>query len=227
MDVRAIQTALSAAGYPVAVDGQIGGKTYAALFAFVGRSPVTPLTSALGAAADRYFVPAQLTTGRRLAHALSQWAVETRGFKRMEEDLDYEAKRLTEVWPKRFPTIAAAAPYAHNPIALANKTYGGRNGNVSIGDGWLYRGRGPTQLTGRANYAEASRVSEIDLVGHPETVAEPDAGLRVACSYWTARGINAAADDDDIVRVRQLVNGGTNGIDDARRYLMRAKIVLN
>jgi putative chitinase len=226
MDVRAIQAALTAAGYPCAVDGQIGARTYAALFAFVGRQQVTPLITELGKAADQYFVPAGLTSSLRLAHALAQWAVETGGFKRMEEDLDYSAERLTVVWPKRFPTIAWAAPYAHNPVALANKSYGGRLGNSTVGDGWLYRGRGLTQLTGRANYIEAARITGLDLVGNPNSVAEPATGLRVACAYWSTRGINAAADADDVAHVRQLVNGGQNGIDEAKRYLARAKAVL-
>lgn len=226
MDVRAIQAALTAAGYPCAVDGQIGAKTYSSLFAFVGRQPVSTLTLNLGSAADQYFVPAGLTTSLRLSHALAQWAVETGGFKRMEEDLNYSAERLTVVWPKRFPTIAAATPYAHNPSALANKTYGGRNGNVTVGDGWLYRGRGPTQLTFKSNYEEASHMTGLDLVGNPDSVAGADTGLHVACTYWMARGINAAADADDVAHVRQLVNGGQNGIDDAKRYLARAKAVL-
>lgn len=226
MDVRAIQSALTAAGYPCAVDGQIGPHTYASLFAFVGRSAITPLIADLGKAADQYFVPNNLITPLRLAHALSEWAVETGGFKRMEEDLNYSAERLTEVWPKRFPTIGAATPYAHNPAALANKSYGGRNGNNTAGDGWLFRGRGPTQLTFRANYADASRVTGLDLVGNPDSVSEPMTGLRVACAYWMTRGINAAADADDVVKVRQLVNGGQNGIDEAKRYLARAKMVL-
>lgn len=226
MDVRAIQTSLSAAGYPVAIDGQCGPKTYAALFAFVGRSQITSLITDLGRAADKYFVPAGLTTALRLAHALAQWAVETGGFKRMEEDLDYSAARLTQVWPNRFPTVNDAMPYAGHPIALANKSYGGRFGNNTVGDGWLYRGRGLTQLTFRNNYAEAAKLTGLDLVGNPDQVADPATGLRVACTYWTARAINAAADRDDIVAVRQLVNGGTNGLDEAKRNLARAKMVL-
>lgn len=226
MDVRAIQAALCAARYQVSVDGDLGPQTYSALFAFVGRSQVTQMTAALGAAADKWLPPAQITTSLRLKHALAQWAVETGGFKRLEEDLDYSAQRLTQVWPSRYPTIAAATPYAGHPIALANKTYGGRFGNTKPNDGWTYRGRGPTQLTFRDNYAEAARLTGLDLLGDPDAVAEADTGLRVACAYWTARGINAAADRNDITAVRKAVNGGSIGLDEAKRYFARASLII-
>lgn len=70
------------------------------------------------------------------------------------ENLNYSAKRLTEVWPSRFPTLASAQPYANNPQKLANKVYGGRLGNTGPNDGWLYAGRGLSQITGKSNYAK-------------------------------------------------------------------------
>lgn len=228
MDVKALQQRLTARGYsPGPIDGDMGPKTYAGLFAFVGRATVTAPIADLGRAADRWFAPAGLVTPLRLAHALAQWAVETSGFSRFEENLNYSAARLMQVWPSRFPNRAAADPYAGHPVALANKTYGGRNGNTQSGDGWQFRGRGPTMLTGRGNYAAAGDLVGLDLVSDPESVAEPDTGLRVACAYWTVHKINAAADRDDIMAVRRLVNGGTIGLDEARGYLARAKVVLS
>lgn len=227
LNVRSVQAALVGAGYAVAIDGQLGPKTYAALFAHVGGGPITPLRMALGAAASRWFGDADLDTGRRIAHALAQWAVETGGFVRMEEQLVYSAKRLMEVWPKRFPTEAKAQLYAGNAVKLANQTYGYRLGNTGPNDGWTFRGRGPTQLTGRWNYQDAKALTGVDVVADPDAVAEPDTGLRVACAYWAKRAINVAADRDDVADVRYRVNGGRIGLEDAQRYLARAKIVLN
>lgn len=88
-----------------------------------------------------------------LAAILAEAAHETgEKMQPISENLNYSAQRLTQVWPKRFPTLSAAKPYANNPQRLANKVYGGRLGNVDPNDGWLFRGRGLAQITGRTNY---------------------------------------------------------------------------
>ena len=73
-------------------------------------------------------------------------------FQPVTENLNYSAKRLTQVWPSRFPTISSARPFEKNPQKLANAVYGGRLGNTASNDGWLFRGRGLAQITGRENY---------------------------------------------------------------------------
>ena len=44
-----------------------------------------------------------------------------------------------------------------------------RNGNEKSGDGWHYRGRGPVQITGEANYTKFGRVQNPDMALAPET----------------------------------------------------------
>ncbi len=91
----------------------------------------------------------------------------------VSENLNYSAKRLTEVWPSRFPTLAAAQPCAGNPRRLANKVYGGRLGNTGDDDGWLYRGRGLAQVTGKTNYAK------FGLADAPDKAAEMGVAVRI------------------------------------------------
>lgn len=134
----------------------------------------------------------------------------------MEESLNYSALRLTQVWPKRFPTLDDAAPYAHQPVKLANKVYGGRLGNTETGDGWKYRGSGLIQLTGRANFAEMEAKTGLPLTENPDLlrVAGPTA-LKVSMQWWKEH-VNPEI-VDDILKVTRAVNGGLTGLLDRQR----------
>lgn len=169
-----------------------------------------------------------ITNARRQAHFLAQILHESGGLARLEENLYYSAKRLTQVWPHRFPTLEAALPYAENPQKLANKVYADRlgNGDEASGDGWRYRGRGPIQITGRSNYAALSQRLGIDFVSDPDLLLEPRYGALSAGDYWDRRGVNLAADADNLVRVTRLINGGLHGLEQRRQWLTRAKEAL-
>lgn len=101
-------------------------------------------------------------------------------------------------------------------------------GNVYPGDGTRYKGRGPIQLTGRANYAAASGALGLDLEGNPARAAEPDVAFRIAGWYWSSRSLNALADlgDAGFDEITRRVNGGFNGYEDRLAYYTRAKEVL-
>tara|TARA_R110000868_G_C10969754_1_gene769600 strand:- start:5480 stop:6061 length:582 start_codon:yes stop_codon:yes gene_type:complete len=98
--------------------------------------------------------------------------------------------------------------------------YEGRDdlGNTEPGDGRRFRGRGLIQLTGRANYAEAARVLDLDLERNPAIAAEPANALVIACWFWEWHGLSAIADMAEdveppkIERITRKVNGGLNGI---------------
>lgn len=106
--------------------------------------------------------------------------------------------------------------------------YEGRTdlGNVRSGDGRLFKGRGLIQLTGRFNYEKFSEAvgRKDEIMAKPTVVAEDlDLCVGVAGWYWSNRGLNAAADGDDLMRVTKVINGGDNGIADRRRLLERTK----
>src|SRR5690606_24759483 len=88
------------------------------------------------------------------AHFLGQCYHETGGFKTFEENLNYSAQRLLQVFPKYFPNSIVANSYAFKPKLIANRVYANRmgNGDEASGEGWKYRGRGAIQLTGKQNY---------------------------------------------------------------------------
>ncbi|WP_423606112.1 peptidoglycan-binding protein [Sphingomonas sp. MS122] len=227
MDVATLQRRLKALGLdPGQVDGILGTRTYAALMARVGAQPMGEMHLDLGRAAAKHFPAAGIITPLRLAHTLAQSSVETLGFTRLVENLNYTAERIRQVWPSRFASVAAAAPYARNPQALANKVYGGRFGNTRPGDGWKFRGRGTKQTTFHDNYAALQEATGMNVLDDPDQLAEPDKGTLAGCIYWRERGCNALADADDIDALTVRVNGGRNGLPERKAALLRAKRVL-
>lgn len=163
---------------------------------------------------------AGIDTPLELQHFLTQVAVETGGFKAIEENLFYTAERLTAVWPSRFPTLASAKPFAKNPQKLANKVYGGRLGNRLPNDGWDFRGSSMIQTTGRDNFRRAGYEKNPDLLRQDAKEA-----LKAALKFWVDNECGSFAKRDDIVGLRQRINGGTHGLDLARNYLKKAKTI--
>jgi predicted chitinase/peptidoglycan hydrolase-like protein with peptidoglycan-binding domain len=106
--------------------------------------------------------------------------------------------------------------------------YEGRTslGNTQAGDGCRFKGRGPLQLTGRANYDRAGRDLGVDLVADPESVAQPGNGFKTAVWFWSVRKLNAFADVGDFNAITRRVNGGYNGKADREKYYARAKACL-
>lgn len=95
----------------------------------------------------------------------------------------------------------------------AQRRYEGRRdlGNVQIGDGFRFRGRGLIQTTGRANYTATGKALGVDLIAKPELLALPELAARSAAWYWKSRDLNALADAGDFERITRKINGGLNG----------------
>ena len=157
------------------------------------------------------------------AMLLAQVAHESSELTRLEESLWYSAKRITQVWPSRFPAIASAEPYAGNPEALANKVYGGRMGNTNPGDGWAFHGRGPIQLTGRSNYQAFELDTGYPALAYPANLLEPRMGAASAVWFFTTR---VTGDWHDIENVTKRINGGTHGLSDRRERYHQALAIL-
>lgn len=161
---------------------------------------------------------------RELDDFVGQILHETARLETLEEDLNYSAKRLVEVWPMRFPNTAAAAPYVYNPEALANKVYGGRLGNTQPGDGFRFFGRGIPQVTGRANYQLVQDLTGIPVVTYPERLADPDTAMQCGIHWWEKRIPDSAI--DTIERVSRAVNGADVGLADRTMLTGRAEVSL-
>jgi len=162
----------------------------------------TGMTGAgIAAGLDLHCPVYDIDTHLRLAHLLAQACHETCGF-----------KFLHEIWG---PTPAQIG-------------YEGRAdlGNTEPGDGYRFRGRGIFQLTGRANYTRIGAALGIGLENDPEMAADPSTSAEIACFYWNAHNLNAAADANDILRVTRGINGGLNGLADREACFARARELL-
>lgn len=156
----------------------------------------------------------EINTPLRLAAFTAQLSHESADLTRWVENLNYSASRLMTIWPTRFNS-SNAGNYAGNPVKIANSVYADRMGNgpEASGDGWKFRGRGPIQLTGRANYRQAGLALDLDLEENPDMVSTPEVGLRVAAWFWADRGCNQMADDEDFRGITRRINGGLTGYD--------------
>lgn len=170
----------------------------------------------------------EIDTDKRQAAFLAQLAHESIELSVVEENINYSAGALMRTWPKRFPTLEIAQTYERQPQKIANFVYANRlgNGDVESGDGWMYRGRGPIQLTGRANYKACGTAIGQDLEHFPEIVLRAAIGAEVACWFWYSHGLNDLADRGEFEQITRIVNGGLNGQAERVHYWEKAKAVL-
>ena len=158
----------------------------------------------------------------RAAHFFAQTAHESGGFKAFSENLNYGAKGLRGIFGKYFPTDALARAYERQPMKIANRVYANRmgNGDEASGEGWLFRGRGSLQLTGKFNFKAFS-----DYIGRPDVMTNPDivaTELAFESALWffdknklwsiCDQGVN----DATILALTKRINGGTHGLDDRK-----------
>lgn len=191
----------------VTADGALGRGTLAALFAKAGAP--AKIAPELGLAANVHFrTYGLIENGLRLAHFMAQCAHESGGF-----------LYNREIWG---PT-AAQKKYEMN-AAL---------GNDQPGDGLRYLGRGPGQLTGRANYRLYGRKLGIDLESNPELLEVWSLGLLAFCAYWDNCSLNEWADEDNLKAVSNGINRGNptstkdpNGWEDRKNRYAKMKALI-
>ena len=144
----------------------------------------------------------------RTAAFLAQLAHESAQFKFMEE-----------IWG---PT--AAQRRYEPPDKLATTL-----GNTDPGDGFRFKGRGPIQVTGRANYRRFGDLLGLDLVATPAQAASPEVAFRIAALFWSKKGLNELADrvtPEAFREITRRINGGFNGLAERQRFYETAKTVL-
>ena len=174
-----------------------------------------------------------ITTERRIAHFISQCAHESNNFRSLSENLNYSEKALNAVFGRYFGAAPKrnAAEYARNPQLIANYVYQDefrkyKMGNVNPGDGWLFRGRGLKQLTGRENYTRFGESIDITAEEAADYVSTPKGAVESACWFWDTNNLNDIADTDDVKRMTKKINGGSIGLADRQSRYTKAMEIL-
>jgi predicted chitinase len=166
----------------------------------------------------------QLDTPPRREHFFAQVMQETGHSLSVEEGFVWKASALKGSFSyfRRNPAIADAHGYANvraikadgrkmdqdDYVAIANGAYGGRrdlgNGDQASGDGWMFRGRGLKQLTGRYNYGEFTKWHKKNqsewpndtknFENNPDWLVEMAYAVRSAAFFWVQNDLALLAD---------------------------------
>jgi predicted chitinase len=171
-----------------------------------------------------------MTDPKYIAATLGNVMKETGG-KSISENMDY-SKTSNERIKKIFGSRAAGKTdqeldaIKKDPKQMGEMMYGSgtkmgqQMGNTEPGDGWKYRGRGFIQLTGKSNYAAASKAIYGDnrLVDNPDLVNDPAVAAEVSAWYMkkgqarmaTSLGIdtkNMSQDQANLLATSQIAGG--------------------
>jgi putative chitinase len=228
-------------------DGIVGDGTWAKMFAPVAETPaptpivapaptIAPVAQGFKLDALKGHVPQAvidqipdtaarfgITTPLRLAHFLAQCGHESKGFRAVQENLNYSAKGLCGIFRKYFPSVTIAMQYERKPEKIANRVYANRmgNGSETSGDGYKYRGRGYIQLTGKENYSLFDATVPESILNQPDLVATKYP-LASAAFFFKKNNLWAicdrGADMAAVTAVTKRVNGGTIGLADRQKH---------
>lgn len=175
-----------------------------------------------------------IDTPKRQAHFIAQVGTESKGFRAVQESLNYSVtglqifgSRLTAVQREKLgrkPGELALSP--DRQADIANIVYGGRYGNNQSGDGWKYRGRGLKQVTFKDNYSACGKVLGLNLIDDPDLLLLDKNAARSAGWFWKANNCNQFADAGDVNGLTKRINGGFNGLQDRAERTRKAEAVL-
>ena len=170
---------------------------------------------------------AGISNNNTIAFLLANAEVET-GFDGKSENLNYRAPDIMkfknakgkEDYVRKIANVPGVKP--GDQKAIGNLIYGDRMGNKAPDDGWKYRGRGFTQITGKDNYKAVSKIVGTDYVGDPDVITkDPKEAIKSTIGYFKLNPkilVNAEAGRFDAAA--HAVNPG-----DKKHYLEKVKLV--
>lgn len=168
-----------------------------------------------------------IDTVREVCSFLANIGVESCGLTRMEESLNYSVDGLLKTFGRHRISAADAQRLGRTPTrkanqeAIANLLYGGEFGRKNLGntvpgDGWKFRGYGPKQLTGRANFTNFAEAMGMRVEDVPAYIRTKIGGAMSAGWFWKSHDLDSKAATPGLVDDRKAINGGTLGLEDVK-----------
>lgn len=188
----------------------------------VNNSSVLAVVNGILATQGVAFSKYGITKGVHVAYMMGQLSHESGEGTEMTESLNYKPAVLLSQWSRHFTPAQAmqygrTADHPANQEMIAELAYGGRMGNAPAPsmDGYIYRGRGFIQTTGKDGYALLSKESGLDLITHPELVNDPrDCFILAVCEFVNYPRMLALCEAGNIHQITQEINGGQIGFAD-------------
>lgn len=138
----------------------------------------------------------------------------------LQREAEIFATPVIETGGRMLP-VSELGPLAYFDKYEPGTPIGARLGNLHRGDGYLFRGRGLVQITGRRNYRFVGQQVGVDLEHHPELAIGRELAARILVEgmlrgWFTGVGLARFIDDvdeDDAEELREyaasrrVVNG--------------------
>lgn len=172
---------------------------------------------------------------------------ESAGLTKFVEGLNYQYEALLKLFGRHRISAENAYNFGRirlkngtirpaNQQAIANTIYGGawglaNLGNKQQGDGWMFRGSGEMQITGRGNITKfATWYNKLKGTSYtPEQMADllrtnKELSTHAACWIFSIeKKLNQAAINDKDLYIRTMINGGTFGMSNVLRITTLAR----
>ena len=186
-----------------------------------------------------------INTIEAICHFFSQAGHESAGFTNVEESFNYSDERLAKVFNGYFylgesvdgkydaTKYGRTKEHPADEEGIANIVYSNRMGNGE-NEGYLYKGRGVIQLTGKSNYRAFSHYinttfsnSSVDFVTSPQLVVTDQYAVLSAMWFFQKNVINKIdIQNASVEEVTKKVNGGKNGLKDREQKYEQLKNII-
>lgn len=159
-----------------------------------------------------------LANRRRWCAFIANAATETGGLTIVRENMNYSAKNLLSVWPKRYPPTLTGRAKANNHAKKGAKfiacyNYGFRLGNRGrdTDDGWDFRGALALQHTGRSMALWLQGKTGKPWADQPSLFDQVMGCVEPACLVWTSQDLGNLNTWADRGQFRATCNGINRG----------------